>query len=410
MDVQTDPEAMAAEVERLCGPREVEGYLAFRRFVTQLYQIEMPHFIDRNLDSPLDLAGTPLLRLLALGGFRRLAGKVAGYLGDPRLRRVFSFQAMYAGVAPHSALALYAVIAYMDSVTGVYFPRGGMHAVPTAIAAAARRHGVAFRYGCEVTRVHVRGGRAVAVSTGDREHIRAHAVVLTPDLPVAYRELLPARLRPAACAGCATPRPASCCSPGSTAAYPQDAHHTITFGDAWEQTFRELIGAGSLMSDPSFLAYVPDAQRPGAGPCRPAQLLRTVPHSEHRRRPGLVGPGSALPRRGGRDPAQARLPGLRRGHRGRAHGHPARLAADGPRSRGHPSAAAHAPGQTGPFRPGNLAPGLDNVVFGGKRDDPRRRHADGARQRPACRPANHRYRRMKRLSAPLRAAGQTHLL
>ena len=68
LDVHTDPEAMAAEVERLCGPREVEGYLAFRRFVTQLYQIEMPHFIDRNLDSPLDLAGTPLLRLLPAAG------------------------------------------------------------------------------------------------------------------------------------------------------------------------------------------------------------------------------------------------------------------------------------------------------------------------------------------------------
>ena len=79
-----------------------------------------------------------MLRLLALGGFRRLAGKVAGYLRDPRLRRVFSFQAMYAGLAPHRALALYAVIAYMDSVAGVYFPRGGMHAVPTAMAAAAQ--------------------------------------------------------------------------------------------------------------------------------------------------------------------------------------------------------------------------------------------------------------------------------
>ena len=33
--------------------------------------------------------------------------------------------------------------------------------------------------------------------------------------------------------------------------------------------------------------------------------------------------------------------------------------------RGTPFATAHTFRQTGPFRPGNLAPGLDNVVFAG---------------------------------------------
>ena len=55
------------------------------------------------------------------------------------LRRVFSFQSMYAGLSPYEALAVYAVITYMDSVRGVYFPKGGMHAVPAAMAACAAR-------------------------------------------------------------------------------------------------------------------------------------------------------------------------------------------------------------------------------------------------------------------------------
>ena len=46
------------------------------------------------------------------------------------------------GLAPHDALAIYAVIAYLDSVAGVYFPKGGMHAVPKALAGAAEKHGV----------------------------------------------------------------------------------------------------------------------------------------------------------------------------------------------------------------------------------------------------------------------------
>ena len=57
---------------------------------------------------------------------------------------------MYAGLAPHDALAIYAVIAYLDSVAGVYFPRGGIHAVPRALAGAAEKHGVQIRYGTTV--------------------------------------------------------------------------------------------------------------------------------------------------------------------------------------------------------------------------------------------------------------------
>ena len=48
---------------------------------------------------------------------------------------------------PQQALAVYAVIAYMDTVAGVYFPRGGMRALPDAMAAAAADAGVEFHYG-----------------------------------------------------------------------------------------------------------------------------------------------------------------------------------------------------------------------------------------------------------------------
>ena len=74
------------------------------------------------------------------------------FISDERLRRVFTFQALYAGVPPQRALAVYAVIAYMDTISGVYFPRGGMRALPDALAAAATDAGVEFRYGARFPR------------------------------------------------------------------------------------------------------------------------------------------------------------------------------------------------------------------------------------------------------------------
>ena len=76
LDVRASTEDMAEEIGRVCGPAEAQGYRRFVTFVTELYDLEMRHFIDRNLDSPLDLARPSLARLAALGGFRRLAPKV----------------------------------------------------------------------------------------------------------------------------------------------------------------------------------------------------------------------------------------------------------------------------------------------------------------------------------------------
>jgi phytoene desaturase len=123
IDVRAGVDAMADEVARTCGPDDAAAYLHFAGYLRRLYRLEMARFIDRNLDSPLQLVHPSLLRLVAMGGFRRLGPKVASFFGDERLRRLFSFQAMYAGLAPERALAIYAVITYMDCVEGVYFPR-----------------------------------------------------------------------------------------------------------------------------------------------------------------------------------------------------------------------------------------------------------------------------------------------
>src|SRR5579875_287277 len=119
IDVHADVDAMADEIATKCGAADAAGYRRFVRYLRELYAVELPHFIDRNLDSPAALLGLPLLRLIRLGGFGKLARRVQSYFADERLRRIFSFQSMYAGLAPERALTLYAVITYMDCVRGV---------------------------------------------------------------------------------------------------------------------------------------------------------------------------------------------------------------------------------------------------------------------------------------------------
>jgi phytoene desaturase len=360
LDVRADPQAMAEEIARVCGAREAAGYRRFHRFMHELYRCQMNDFIDRNIDGPWNLLTPSLARLAALGGFRRLAPKVASFLRDDRTQRIFSFQAMYAGVSPFQALALYAVIAYMDTVGGVYFPAGGLHSVALALAGAAEKHGVQFRYGTEVARVEMSGRRATAVVTTGGERLPADVVVLNPDLPIAYRDLLgrvPRTVRRL--------RYSPSCFlmlTGSRAGYPHLAHHNIHFGRSWRGVFSELLDKGRLMSDPSFFVTSPSRSDPELAPAgrhtyytlfptpnlssgldweKLAPLYRdeVVATLESH---GYTGFGSAVETEHVITPLDWQRVGM---------------------AQGSPFAASHVFSQTGPFRPGNLHG--ENVVFTG---------------------------------------------
>ncbi|MFJ9038527.1 phytoene desaturase [Streptomyces sp. NPDC102406] len=363
LDVHTDAAAMEQAVEDFAGPREAAGYARLRQWLHRLYQAQMKHFIDTNFDSPLQLLTPDLARLAALGGFGRMDARISRFIKDERLRRVFSFQALYAGVPPARALAAYAVIAYMDTVAGVYFPRGGMHALPQGMADAAAAAGADLRYGQRVERLERTGDRVTAVVT-DTDRIPCDAVVLTPDLPVAYhllgrtpRRSVPLRRAPSAVILHA----------GTDRTWPQLAHHTLSFGAAWHETFDELTRHGRLMSDPSLLITRPTATDPTLAP--PGRhlhyILAPCPNTDIGPSPaqwGDLAPRyraellSELERRG--------LDGISTAIDEQCLVTPADWHAQ-QHGAGTPFSAAHTFGQTGPFRPRNLVRGTANAVLAG---------------------------------------------
>jgi phytoene desaturase len=370
IDVHTDPEAMAEEVRATCGPAAAAGYERMRAWLTRLYRVEIDTFIGANHDSPLGLLGPDLVRLTALGGFGRLGPRVARMLPDERLQRIFSFQALYAGVPPHRALGAYGVIAYMDTVAGVFFPRGGMRQVGKALADAAVEAGAEIHYGRAATGLERRGGRVTAVrhtgaGRGAGARTACDAVVLTPDLPVVYRLLgraprrpVPVRWSPSAVVLHAGVRPAR-------PSLVPPAHHTISFGAAWRRTFREIIDDGRLMSDPSVLVTRPTATDHALAPAGSDLLcmLAPCPNLERGRIDwARVGPAY---RDELLDVLAARGFDTLTGDHDVAHlVTPADWAAAG-YAAGTPFSAAHTFAQTGPFRPRNLVRGLVNAVLAG---------------------------------------------
>jgi phytoene desaturase len=360
IDVHTDADEMTNAIRAFAGPAEAAGYEKLRAWLKRLYRCEFDGFIAANFDSPLSLMTPQLAQLAAIGGFRRWDRMVKRYLADPRLQRVFTFQSLYAGVAPKNALAVYAVIAYMDTISGVVFPRGGVRALPDALAAAAADAGVRFNYGASVTGLESTRGNVSAVRTDQGERIACDAVVLTTELPQTY-ELLGRRPRRAL---------ALRSSPSAVVAHVgcrnvASAHHTILFGDSWDQTFTDIITEGRVMRDPSLLVTRPTASDPSLAPDGRDLLYVLAPAPNLSR--GTIdwdATGNRYADKMIEIVAQRLLPGLPDHATVLDVVTPADWARQG-MAAGSPFALAHTFSQTGPFRPANMVRGIDNAVLAG---------------------------------------------
>ena len=351
--VRAKMDDQVAEIRRRGLAADAAAYPGFVTWLEELYGSEMPHFIERNFDSPLDLLTRPAAaaRLLRLGGFGSLEKAVGSRFRDPRLVRLFTFQAMYAGLAPADALAIYAVITYMDCVSGVYFPEGGMHAVPTAMARALGESGADLRYAAPVERDPA--GRLGSRRRSDRGR-REDRGRRGRDHPRPARRLRRPAARPAAAPRCrqgrATRPSAVVWHVGVRGRRPAGRRATTTSTSATPGTesFDAADQPRQLMTDPSRLVTVPSLDAPAMAPEGHSALyvLEPVPNLSGAR---STGRGEAAPLRERLHrflaaqgyPTTSSPSSWSPRRTGRAAGHGRRDAVR----------LAHTFGQTGPFRP-----------------------------------------------------------
>jgi len=362
--VRSGLEAMRAELATSVSPADAAAFDGFVAWLESLYDVELPYFIERNYDSVLDLLAHPAAaaRLVRLGGFGRLGRAVERRFSDERLVRLFTFQSMYAGLSPTDALALYAVITYMDSIAGVWFPAEGMHAVPTTVATALGAAGAELVFDTEVTRILTdTRGRVAGVEAGGRK-LMADAAVVTVDLPAAYRRLLP-DLRPPRAVRSGSYSPSAVVWHLGVRGLPPAgaAHHNIHFGGAWQESFEQIVKRKELMTDPSRLVTIPTLDAPGLAPPGHSVLyvLEPVPNLEAGLDWSVTGPEVRERLLGFLEDA-----GYPTGIVTEQLVTPSDWAAQG-LAAGTPFSLAHSFAQTGPFRPPNLERRRPGLFFAG---------------------------------------------
>jgi phytoene desaturase len=157
---------------------------------------------------------------------------------------------------------------------------------------------------------------------------------------------------------------------GSAATYAHSAHHTISFGAAWDQTFREIIDEGRTMSDPSFVITNPTLTDSSLAPAGRQTYYALFP-APNLARPTVDWTTSAdRYREHMLDTLEARgYPGFRDAIECLHLTTPPDWQQQGIAA-GAPFAASHRFAQTGPFRTPTLDPRIENLVYTGSNTQP----------------------------------------
>lgn len=250
--------AMGRELERV-EPGSYARYLAFLAQGRVQYRTSLDHLVGRNYAGITDyLSPRVLARIFQVRAHRRMYPDVSRYFRDDRLRAAMTFQTMYLGVSPFESPAVYGLLPFTELGVGIWFPKGGLYAIPQALERLAIEEGVRFHYGTPVERILTEGGRTTGVRLEGGEVLEADAVLCNADLPYAYEKLLdPQATTLKRRESLRYTSSGYMLYLGMRRKVPELLHHNVIFGRDYRGSFDDIFKRFRVPEDPSFYVNAP---------------------------------------------------------------------------------------------------------------------------------------------------------
>ena len=268
MDYGGTVEDTLNEIERL-SPEDVAGYKKLLAHSKRIFDVgfgELAHVPFNRLWFMLKQVPA----LVRLGCYRTVWQFTKRYLKDDRLRRAFSIQPLLVGGNPFNTTSIYSLIHYLERRWGVHFPRGGTGALVAAMGRLMHEVGIKVTLNQEVQRICIQGGRVVGVQLANGETLAADLVICNGDPAQIYRSLVPQsdrkRWSDRRIDGLKYSMGLYVMYFGTTCQYDEVEHHTIVFGDEYQELLQRIFTGAPAGDDLSLYLHRPTATDPALAP------------------------------------------------------------------------------------------------------------------------------------------------
>jgi phytoene desaturase len=281
-DYSNDDAALARQIAAL-NPQDVAGYRRFLDYAGGVYREgyeKLGHVAFLDFASMMKAAP----ELLKHQAWRSVYSMVSSFVKDPHLRQALSFHTLLVGGNPLTTSAIYALIHKLERDGGVWFPRGGTHALVRAMVAQFERLGGAVRLGDPVASIDTLGDHVTGITTRDGWHGSFDAVASNADVMHSYRDLLTSTHRGARAARALEKKRFSpslfLVHFGIKGAFPGIPQHSVLFGPRYEGLLKDIYDHGVLARDFALYLHHPTVTDPSLAPegCSTFYALAPVPH------------------------------------------------------------------------------------------------------------------------------------
>lgn len=181
------------EVIRRIAPEDVEGWKRFS--ATGLAMIE--EMMDSVMLSPINTIPEALSIAVKNPAFlkflptllRTHQGVVRSYYRNPVVQSSVAFQSYFAGAPPELGSGIFGFIALSEHL-GIYYPKGGMIAIPESIMKVGLEFGMEVRTSQKVENILLNGRTATGVRLEDGTEITSRLVVSNVSAQVTYLKFI----------------------------------------------------------------------------------------------------------------------------------------------------------------------------------------------------------------------------
>jgi len=182
-----------AELISEISPEDGKSWLEFADYFKGFLAETLKGFFSSPMNSFTDFAQvfakTPgLLKYMPLF-LNSYQGVMEKYFKNDLVKQSMAYQAEYLGLPPELTPGVFALLAYSEH-EGVYYPKGGMIAIPGALKRVGEKLGMEVRMNTKVDKVIVRNRRAEGVVLADGTEITTNVVVSDINAKMLYLEMI----------------------------------------------------------------------------------------------------------------------------------------------------------------------------------------------------------------------------
>ena len=249
---------------------DLNGYKKLITFTEKIFNKGFVELSDKPFNNFLFMI-KQIPALLKLKSYQSVYQLVSSYISNEKLRRIFSMHPLLVGGNPFSTTAIYALILFLEKKWGIHYAMGGTGKIVEALEKLMKEEDITILKNAEVVEFLTKNKKITGIQLKNGSIINCNYLICNSDPPNVYKNLIKSNNQYNFLFNQKIKKMKYSMGLfvyyfGSKKKYNNIAHHTICFGNSYQDHLKKIFEDKILTDDISYYLHRPTATDPGMAP------------------------------------------------------------------------------------------------------------------------------------------------